>query len=519
MRQEIIQKLQNFRTSLHRLFTKRADALFNLLDALSRDGHQFKSVVELSQSVSFERSYNSITDGITRGLSHTDFKKTEQLVFDHTRAEKGKPHLFFTDCTANPRPFAKVMQQRGIVHSPNPAPGNKPICVGHQYSLLAMSPKGERSKNGRWLIPMSMKRVALNEKGNETGVHQVVEMIKELGIEDELCINTGDSLYGSEGCRKEAVSQENLVQMFRLSNKRKLYQTPEYDKVQRPGRRKLFGDKVILSNPSTHPKPDAVETVSMTTKKGKTYQVELTFFKNLLIRGSKDFASQEHPLNVVKAVVTDDCGVAVFKRPLWIALIGKRKDEVSPKMAYDTYLNRYDIEHFFRFGKQKLLLDSYQTPEVTHEEDWWRFVPLAYVQLYLANQLSDLLPKPWERYLPNYKNPDEKSGLEKTPSQTQRAFANILEVIGTPAAPSVPRGRPTGRVTGTVIDKREPQTIHFKSLLPPTASKKSDSSSSANVDKKPNTNDIDRILSRLKFDLKNLGLSQNEFIERLISSG
>ena len=47
MRQEIIHKLQNFRTSLHRLFIKRADALFNLLDALSRDGHQFKSVVEL----------------------------------------------------------------------------------------------------------------------------------------------------------------------------------------------------------------------------------------------------------------------------------------------------------------------------------------------------------------------------------------------------------------------------------------------------------------------------------------
>lgn len=81
------------------------------------------------------------------------------MVFSHTKAEQNKPHLFFTDCTANPRPYAKTIQQRGIVHSPNPAPGNKPICVGHQYSLLAMSPQGERSKNGRWLIPISMKRV------------------------------------------------------------------------------------------------------------------------------------------------------------------------------------------------------------------------------------------------------------------------------------------------------------------------------------------------------------------------
>ena len=138
MKQELIQKLKKFRNNLHALFTKRPDALFNLLDALSRDGHQFKSVVELSQSSSFERGYSSITDGITRGLAHADFNKIGHLVFSHTRAEPNKPHLFFTDCTANPRPFARVMQERGVVHSPNPAPGNKPICVGHQYSLLAI---------------------------------------------------------------------------------------------------------------------------------------------------------------------------------------------------------------------------------------------------------------------------------------------------------------------------------------------------------------------------------------------
>lgn len=516
--QQFIQKLQTFRNSLYSLFTKRSDALFNLLDALCRDGHQYKSVVELSQSASFERGYSSITDAITRGLTHADFKKIEALVFSHTKAEQNTPHLFFTDCTANPRPYAKAMQQRGIVHSPNPAPGNKPICVGHQYSLLAMSPQGERSKNGRWLIPISMKRVGLNEKGNEAGVQQVVELIKELGIEDELCINTGDSLYGSEGCRKKTVENKNLVQIFRLSNKRKLYQAPEYLKVQGPGRRKLFGDKVILSKPETHPKPDAVQTVTMTTKKGKVCQVELTLFKNLLIRGSKDFASQEHPLNVLKAVVTDSDGTLMFKRPLWIALIGERKNEVSLEMAYHTYLNRYDIEHLFRFGKQKLLLDSYQTPELGHEEDWWRFVPLAYVQLYLANQLAELLPKPWERYLPNYRDADKKSGIEKTPSQTQRSFANILEVIGSPATPSVPRGNPIGRPAGTVFDKRELQPVHFKGGNQKNDSKQSISSTTKSGQEQPNPNEIALILKRLKLDLKKLGLSQSEFAELLISS-
>ena len=117
------------------------------------------------------------------------------------------------------------------IHFPNPAPGNKPICVGHQYSLVAMAPLGERSKSGHWLIPLSMQRVGLDEKGHEA-------------------------------CRKKAVSKKNLVQMFRLSNKRKLYRAPEYLKAQGPGRRKLFGDKVMLSKPETHPTPDAVQIIA-----------------------------------------------------------------------------------------------------------------------------------------------------------------------------------------------------------------------------------------------------------------
>jgi len=47
--QQMKEKLQQFRQELYELFSKRPDAIFNLLDAHSCDGHQYKSVVELSQ--------------------------------------------------------------------------------------------------------------------------------------------------------------------------------------------------------------------------------------------------------------------------------------------------------------------------------------------------------------------------------------------------------------------------------------------------------------------------------------
>lgn len=37
----------------------------------------------------------------------------------------------------------------------------------------------------------------------------------------------------------------------------------------------------------------------------------------------------------------------------------KRRDDLSAEEVYDYYVDRYDIEHYFRFGKEKLLIDQY----------------------------------------------------------------------------------------------------------------------------------------------------------------
>ena len=46
--------------------------------------------------------------------------------------------------------------------------------------------------------------------------------------------------------------------------------------------------------------------------------------------------------------------------------------EISVEEYFTHYQDRYDIEHFFRFGKNNLLMDQYQTPETKHEEAWWK---------------------------------------------------------------------------------------------------------------------------------------------------
>ncbi len=50
--------------------------------------------------------------------------------------------------------------------------------------------------------------------------------------------------------------------------------------------------------------------------------------------------------------------------------MGQRDQELSLLEVHQAYRQRCDLEHFFRFGKQKLLLASDQTPDVEHEENW-----------------------------------------------------------------------------------------------------------------------------------------------------
>ena len=60
MTNSIIAKVQDFRRHLYSLFQYRADAIFDLIDAIAAGGYD--SIVKTSLSPLFRREYSSITD-------------------------------------------------------------------------------------------------------------------------------------------------------------------------------------------------------------------------------------------------------------------------------------------------------------------------------------------------------------------------------------------------------------------------------------------------------------------------
>lgn len=462
--------LQTFRNNVYTQLPVRRDANMNLLDSLSSYGHRCKTVIELSEAPCFTRQYSSITDGIADGLSHVDWNKMTKTVYSAVQSSQDRVVLI-PDCTPGPRPYSRTLPDRHMTYSPNPAPGNNPVCVGHQYSVIGLQAQYPKTEMGHWLIPLSVKRVNSTCKGNEVGIRQITECIQTLGLEEKLVLSIGDSLYGTEACRKEVLEHDNWVHLFRLNSTRNIYASAKASDNKRLGNTTRYGKAMKLNVPSSHSAPDTTEEFSSTTSRDKQRTVIVKSWCNQLFRGSRSFKSYTHPMRVFQITVKDASGQSIYKRPLWLSIIGKRGDEITAKEAYEYYTSRYDIEHYFRFGKDKLLLDAYQTPDMAHEEDWWRLNGLAYAQLYLARKSVALLPKKWERYLPSYRARQETSApIVATPSQTQRGFSQVLDVIGTPAKACIPRGKSKGRQRGEFQIKRPVHPIHFKN----SSSKKPD---------------------------------------------
>ena len=116
--------------------------------------------------------------------------------------------------------------------------------------------------------------------------------------------------------------------------------------------------------------------------------------------------------------------VALFKKPLLLGIWGKREKELSLEQIYWAYRARFDIEHFFRFGKQNLLLNSFQTPDENHQKAWLKVVQMAYWMLWLAQPQAQPKSKKWQQYA--YKNTAAYMSKIPSPSQVQQQMEIII---------------------------------------------------------------------------------------------
>jgi DDE superfamily endonuclease len=444
------EKLKLFRQSIFERFPFARDAAMNLLDALC--SHSAKSVIELSLSPHFKRQHHSVARAIqdySAGRNGSDaaekiLSQFTACLVEHRPQHNTPYHLLVLDVTPQVRPYAKKLP-RQIVHQFTPTPGQKPIAVGHAISVV-----GETSMQDNWFLPYDARQVPADDCQILFGLKQVESLTKNLN--DKLSIAAADCKYSSSSALVYTQDWQGKVLLTRLSPTRVFYKPYQYNKsdISKKGPTPKYG-KALRLRDAENEIPDTTESLLHTTSTGKKWQVTIDRFDHLCMKGKAELRLYEKTISIFRITVRDDSGELIYQAPLWLAGSGKSIREIALQYIFHAYHLRFNIEHWFRFCKQQLLLDDFQTCDLSHARDWLLFPVIATHMLYHSKELAAGCHRPWE-----------KTTDKLTPTQVKRSMDKILDQVGTPAADPKCRGIGQGRKPATRLTPRPDCPIQFK---------------------------------------------------------
>jgi DDE superfamily endonuclease len=429
-----LDSLHAFRNSLYRCFDRRADALFELTDALLTAG-TVPSPPHLSLAAVHRRGWGSLYAALSMGRMDED--GVRRLLSLHPLRHPGRddPSIYAVDVSVWPRCDAEASPERGYYYHPSRHSAGQPIVAGWAYQLVAQL----GFERDSWVAPVDARRVKPPQNTDEVAAEQVRALVQRLPEPEVLPIFVFDAGYDPVKLQRTLEGCPVRI-LVRLHSNRVFYAEPEPSSPRPVGRPRRHGKKFDLKEPASWPEP----TAEHRCRSDDYGAVRVRCWSGLhpkTRRIGERYGCQGAP--VVEGTVAL---VEVSKLPrqtrkpkklwLWWSGVG----EVDLDLIWRAYCRRFDLEHTIRFMKQTL---GWTTPRVRHPEqaDRWTWLVLAaYAQLRLARIWVTDRRLPWER---------AQRPRRLTPTRVLRGFATLLAVVGTPAEPPKPCGRSPGRAKGS----------------------------------------------------------------------
>jgi hypothetical protein len=425
-------RLGAFRAELHACFTRRADALFELGDALLC-ADAFPSLPHLSLQPAHQRGWGSVYAALVRGRIDTE-RLRDLLV---SVLPDDDPAVFAVDVTTWPRCDAECSPQRGFYYHPSRHSAGQPIIAGWAFQWIAQLGLERDS----WTAPVDVRRLHPLEDTDQQAAHQIRLLLERLPAGGALPWFVFDGGYDSAQLTLDLADVPAAV-LVRLRSDRCFYaDPPPAARSPKGGRPRRHGAKFNCADPTTWPAP----TATLIAEDDQYGTVTVHAWAGLHPKQQRHPGhGSRAPRPIVRGTIlrVQVQRVPARTRPpkvLWLWWAGPTGCRLDLDLAWRAYVRRFDLEHTVRFCKQTL---GWTTPRPRHPEqaDRWTWLVLAaYVQLRLARQVASDQRLPWERPRPQPR---------LSPVRVRRGFPRLLCTLGSPAMTPKPSGRSPGRPKG-----------------------------------------------------------------------
>jgi DDE superfamily endonuclease len=242
-------RLSTFRAELHACFTHRADALFELGDALLCAQTPLPWLPHLSLEPVCRRGWGSVYAALARG--RIDPGRLRDLLVRVLLVRvlaDADPLVFAVDVTTWPRCDAGCSPERGYYYHPSRHSAGQPIIAGWAFQWIAQLSFDRDS----WTAPVDALRLHPLDDTDQRAACQVRALLGRLPAGGPVPLVVFDAGDDSAQLTLDLAEQRVAV-LVRLRADRCFYADPPPPPPGKTGRPRRHGAKFALADPATDP--------------------------------------------------------------------------------------------------------------------------------------------------------------------------------------------------------------------------------------------------------------------------
>jgi hypothetical protein len=440
--------LARFREVFYDCLIARADAQFELTEALLCVDGPVRSLVDLSLAPEHRRGHGALYAGLNQGS--IEIARLRRGVAGLPLPRVGDRIVLAVDVSPWLRPDAETSPQRLFCHVHGRAKGNAQMIPGWPYSIVAALQSGRSS----WTAVLDAVRLGPTDDATAVTATQLRETVGRLRQAGHW--RPGDPQMwivldsGYDVCRLAFLLADLPVMLIgRLRSDRVLARPVRPRPVGR-GRPRRHGPLLALADPPTWPAPE--HTSSTDTFRYGTAQASAWHRCHPRLEHRGPWREHPGPLPIIDGTLirlqVQHLPGDRSPKPLWLWTSDPTATAADVERAWQAFLRRFDLEHTFRFLNQTLGWTTPQLRNPAAADRWTWLVVAAHTQLRLARDLTVDPRRPWERPCPPGR---------LTPARVRRGFRHIRAKITLPARAPKPSRPGPGRPPGVPNQHRAPR--------------------------------------------------------------